>query len=51
MPTFNRLEYKDSVCAVARERVIFFHVCFVFGSLSWSREGGSRVWECFWFAP
>ena len=59
MPTFRRLEYEDSSCVLvgegfvlASKSVDFFCMCFVFGTLSWSREGGVlRVCGSFCFAP
>ena len=51
LPTVNKLGYEGLVLSMAGERVIFFLVFFVFGSLGWPREGVFRVWECVCVAP
>ena len=58
VPTFRRIECEGSSCVLvwegfvlAGESMGFFHMCFVFGTLSWSREGGvPRVCGSFCFA-
>ena len=39
MLAFTRLDCEDSVCVLARMGEIFFHMGFLVGFLSWSREG------------
>ena len=51
LPIINKLGYEDPVLSMAWERVTFFLVFFVFGSLGWSRVGVFRVWECVCVAP
>ena len=39
MPAFTILDCEDSVCVLVGMGMIFFHMGFMFGFLSWSHEG------------